>query len=130
MSEARRSTDLLRYAGIAAILLVGGVHLQQYDSFIRDVPTIGTLFLLNAVGAAAVALTLAGTRGRLAAPAALGGVGLAAGAVISLLIARYSTIFSYSEPTFRDGVVVSLVSEILAIAILALLTARLAKTRG
>lgn len=124
MSAADRPTDLLRYAGIVAILLVGGIHLQQHDSFIGDVPTIGTLFLLNAAGAAAIALALAAGTGRLALVAALGGIGLSAGAIVALLVARYGTIFDYTEPTFRAGVVLSLVFEVLAVVILAGLIVR------
>ena len=118
--------DVLRYAAIVAILLVGGIHLQQY-SILKDVPTIGTLFILNAVGAAGIALVIAALRGRALILPALGGIGLAGGAIISVLIARYSSIFDYSEPTYRTAVVLSLAFEVAAVAILTALAAKAAK---
>ncbi|MEJ7876596.1 MAG: hypothetical protein WKF62_08040 [Solirubrobacterales bacterium] len=126
-TEEGGPSDGLRYAAIAAVLLVGGIHLQQYDSILKDVPTIGTLFILNAAGATGIALAIAGLRGRALALPALGGIALAGGAIVSVLIARYSSIFDYSEPTYRAAVVVSLAFEIAAVAILATLAARSAR---
>ncbi len=117
--EEGSPSDALRYAAVVAVLLVGGIHLQQYDSILKDVPTIGTLFILNAVGAAGIALAIAGLRGRALVLPALGGIALAGGAIVSVLIARYSSIFDYSEPTYRIAVVLSLVFEVAAVAILA-----------
>lgn len=127
MSDPASSGDAstgLRYAGIAAVLLVGGIHLQQYDAILSDVPTIGTLFILNAVGAALVALSIAGLRGRALVLPALGGIALAVGAVVSVLIARYGTIFDYSEPTWRAAVVISIGFEVAAVLILGALAAK------
>jgi len=126
-AEAGARSDGLRYAAIVAVLLVGGIHLQQYDSILKDVPTIGTLFILNAAGAAGIALAIAGLRGRALALPALGGIALAGGAIVSVLIARYSAIFDYSEPTYRAAVVLSLAFEVGAVAILAALAAKSAK---
>ena len=41
-----------------AVLSVGSVHLQQYNFLYSSIPTIGTLFLLNFVGATAIGLGL------------------------------------------------------------------------
>lgn len=130
MSDAATSqapSDALRYAAIVAILLVGGIHLQQYDALLKDVPTIDTLFILNAIGAAGIALGIAFLRGRALALPALGGIAVSAGALVSVLIARYSSIFDYAEPTYRTAVVLSLIFEVAAIAILGLLAARSAR---
>ena len=126
-AEEGGPSDGLRYAAIVAVLLVGGIHLQQYDAILSEVPTIGTLFILNAVGAAGIALAIAGLRGRALALPALGGIGLAGGAIVSVLIARYSSIFDYSEPTYRTAIVLSLVFEVAAVVILAALAAKSAK---
>lgn len=110
-------SDTLRYLGALATIVVGVVHLQQYASFISEVPTIGVLFLLNGAGAGVVAIMLA-TR-RLALLGALGGLALSAGALVSLLISMGDGgLFDYIEPTFRAGVVVSIVAEITAVVLL------------
>ncbi len=129
MSAATTSTrsatgDALRYAAVAAILVVGGVHLQQYKSFISEVPTIGTLFILNAIGAAGIALGITALRGKLAALAALGGVGLSLGAIISVLISLNGTIFGYSEPDLRPAITLALIAEVLSVILLSALAVR------
>lgn len=94
---------------------MGGVHLQQYLSFIKDVPTVGVLFILNAVGAAGIALALAGTRNALPAVA---GIALCVGALVSVAIALYATLFGYTE-TWRVPTVLAVASELVAVAVLA-----------
>jgi hypothetical protein len=108
-----------RFLGGVLIIGVGAVHLQQYLDFIRDVPTIGGLFLLNAFGAGAVCLMLAGPFGRVAA---IGGIGLSLASLISILVARYANtgLFDYREPTWRSPIIVAVVLEITAVAALAL----------
>lgn len=39
--------DHLRVVGGLATLVVGAIHPKQYSDFIKGVPTIGTLFVLN-----------------------------------------------------------------------------------
>ncbi len=114
-ATASRPGDSLRYLGAALILFVGGVHLQQYISFMKDVPTVGTLFMLNAIGAGAIALGIAGSRSSLPP---LGGIGLCLGALVSVAIALYATFFDYTE-TWRTPTVLAVVSEVLAVAVLA-----------
>lgn len=109
-----------RYLGAVLILVVGIVHLQQYASFIKDVPTVGTLFILNAAGAGALVAMLALPRLRVLA--ALGGIGLCAGSLVSIVISMNgSGFFGYTEPTWRGPIVVAVVAEILAILALAAL---------
>lgn len=117
MTEAGSAArgDLLRYLGAGLILFVGGVHLQQYLSFIEDVPTVGVLFILNAAGAAGIALGLAGTRDALPAVA---GIALCVGALVSVAIALYATLFGYTE-TWRVSTVLAVAAELLAVAVLA-----------
>lgn len=110
--------DLVRCAGVALLLVVGGIHLQQFEGPLRPVPTIGPLFVLNAVGAAVLALALAGVRGDLAKLAALGGIAMTLGALVALAITRVTFLFDYSEPTLRPAVTLAAVVEVVTVAVL------------
>jgi hypothetical protein len=83
------------------------------------VPTINTLFVLNAAGAAAIALVLAGSRGYAALLGALAGLGLTLGALVSLAITRAGTLFEYSEPTLRAAVGFAAIVELAVVLALA-----------
>ena len=112
----RMSADVLRYLGALATIVVGAVHLQQYADFISDVPTIGVLFLLNAAGAGVVVVLLATRRAVLGA---VGAIALSAVAIVSILISMTDRgLFDYTEPTLRAAVVIAIVAEALAIALL------------
>src|SRR5947209_11583148 len=59
MGGATTMQRLMRVLGALALLAVGGVHLQQYaGADFKTVPTIGTLFLLNAIASGLVGLAL------------------------------------------------------------------------
>lgn len=110
------SRDALRYLGALATLVVGAVHIQQYADFIADVPTIGTLFALNGLGAGVIAIMLATRHAPLGA---LAGIALSAGALASVFISMTDKgLFDYTEPTFRAAVVIAIVAEIAAIVLL------------
>jgi hypothetical protein len=106
------TADAPRLLAVALLLAEGGIHLQQYEGPLHAVPTINSLFVLNAVGAAGLALVLAGSRGVLAGLASLAGFGLTLGALVSLAITRTATLFDYSEPTLRAGVVFAALVEL------------------
>ena len=110
----RNRSNLLLMAGGVATFLVGAIHLQQYADFIKDVPTIGTLFLLNSFAAGVICLMLPT---RLRTLAALGGIAVSAGALLSLAVARFASggLFDYVEPTFRGPVAISVVAEVIAV---------------
>ena len=114
----RNRSDLLLMAGGLATFVVGAVHLQQYADFIKDVPTIGTLFLLSGFAAGIICLMLAT---RLRTLAALGGIAVSAGALVSLAVARFASdgLFDYVEPSFRGAVAISVVAEVIAVLSLA-----------
>lgn len=118
-----QSADTLRYLGAALILVVGLIHLQQYLDFIKDVPTIGELFLLNAAGAGAIAVMLAARPRSLGA---LSGIALSAGALVSVVISLLSSLFDYSEPGLRFPIVLAIVAEAAAMLVL---TAYLLRSR-
>jgi hypothetical protein len=121
----------MRGLGAAAVLATGADHLYEYagDGF-SSVPTIGTLFLLNFIGATIIGVGLllplrrllpallrpyAGVAGDLLA---LSGLGLAATALISLWISETSSLFGFSDAGLRPPILAAIVAE--AVAILAL----------
>ncbi|MDQ3721044.1 MAG: hypothetical protein M3350_09740 [Actinomycetota bacterium] len=112
------SSDRLWVLGAFTTLMVGAVHVQQFMGEVGDAPTIAQLFLLNGIGAGGIVIGLVFPRSRLLA--ALGGIGLSAGALVSLAIARYAEngIFDYTEPDLRAPVIVAILSELASVALL------------
>lgn len=115
--------NVMRRIGVLAVLVTGAVHLQQYLGDYHSIPTIGPLFLLNAIGCAVVAVGLLmpierrlgeRTLGLLA----LGGVSIGLGSLIGLYIAETSTLFGFSEGTLETVMWIAIVAE--ATAVLAL----------
>jgi hypothetical protein len=115
--------QVIRRVGALAILVTGGVHLQQYLGAYHSIPTIGPLFLLNAISCAAVAAGLLmpverrfgeRTVGLLA----LGGVAIALGSLIGLYVAETATLFGFSEGTLETPMVIAIVAEAAAIVLL------------
>jgi hypothetical protein len=116
---ALRAAGGLRLLAVALLLAEGAVHLQQVEGPLKAVPTINTLFVLNAIGAAATALVLAGSRERVAVLGALAGLSLTLTALVSLAISRAGTLFAYSEPTLRPAVTLAALVELAAVLALA-----------
>lgn len=118
----------MRFSGALAILAVGAIHLQQYiGADYRAIPTIGTLFLLNAIASAIVGIALlapikraaAGYRADAAiALLALTAVAIAIGALVALFISESSSLFGFTESGYRLPVVVAIVAEAATIALL------------
>jgi hypothetical protein len=118
-----------RRAGALALLAVGAVHLQQYvGSDYRAIPTIGPLFLLNAIGSFIVgALLIAPTErviperlrdtsvGALAAVA----VAIAVGSLVFLLLAENGGVFGFAEHSYTTPIVVAIVAEAMVTVFLA-----------
>ncbi len=130
-SRAWTASDGLRLLAVALLLVEGGIHLQQVEGPLAAVPTINTLFTLNAVGAAVIALALAGSRGLVAILGSLAALGLTLGALVSLAISRAGTIFNYSEPTLRAAVVLAAAVELaVVLALAAYLLAQRREGRG
>jgi hypothetical protein len=116
-----------RYAGAASILVVGGIHAQQYyQAYFSAVPTIGTLFLLSFIGAAIVGAVLfapARLLGRrvgnlILALAALGAIGIGLGTLVSLLVSEYTPLFGFMESGYRLAIVLTLLFDVLTTAFL------------
>ncbi len=113
----------IRWVGALLIIGVGVVHLQQYLDFIKDVPTIGVLFLLNSFGAGVICLML--TSPFRLVPA-VSGILLSVGSLISIMIARYASsgLFSYREATWRSPIIVAVALEIAAVGVLSVVAVR------
>ena len=126
---------IARCLAAAALLVVGGVHIQQYlVEHYASIPTIGPLFLLNFIAATVTGLVLlarAGASERRFARliddiAAIAGIGISAGALTALLISERTPLFGFMEQGYRTAIVVAIASEAAAIV---LLTAFLASAR-
>jgi len=128
-SDGRRVMALRSARAVAAIalLVTGGVHLEQYTvAHFSDIPTIGSLFLLNFIAATSLGLVLlipirgSARRGRMRfeSMAALAGIGVAAGAMAALLISEQTPLFGFMEHGYRLEIVIAIAAE--AVAILSL----------
>lgn len=127
----------VRAVGALSVLAVGAVHLQQYLYLYSAIPTIGTLFVLNFVGATAIGLGLLAPVERLlgrwgdalVALLASGGVALAASAFVFLLVAERTPLFGFMEPGYDPpAIMASRVAELVTVALLgSFLVARLVR---
>jgi hypothetical protein len=135
MAEKSRARTLATTRALSAIalLVIGGIHYQQYRyAFYSSVPTIGPLFLANFVGATALGLVLLAPGksrlGRLGDVsdqlAALAGVGLAASGLVALLVSEHTPLFGFMEHGYRFVIVLTIASEAVAIASLTLFLVR------
>ena len=129
-AEALRSRAWLgaRFVGALALLAVGAVHLQQYFELYSTIPTIGTLFVLNFLGASAIGLGLLAPverllgrwGGRALALLTLGGIALAASSFVFLLISERTPLFGFMEPGYDpQAIMFSRVSEVVTVVLLA-----------
>jgi hypothetical protein len=119
---ARRVPTILRTIGAIAVLVVGGVHLQQYLSGYSAISIIGPLFVLNFVGATVIGLGLLVPAARLRTVhglLALGGIGLAATSIVFLFISEHQPLFGFHEHGYRAAIVIALAAEAVTIVSLA-----------
>jgi hypothetical protein len=118
---------LTRVGGALALLVVGGVHLEQYTvAYYSVIPTIGPLFLVNFIAATVIGLTLLVPLGRNAGPirfvfdslVALAGIGVSLGALTALLISEHTPLFGFMEHGYRSEIVIALAAEATATLLL------------
>jgi len=130
--------EIARYLGAISVLVVGAIHAQQYyDAYFSVVPVIGTLFLLNFVGAGVVGVVLIAPVTRLGRNigdlilvlAALGGIGVALGSLVSLLVSEYTPLFGFMESGYRLAIVLTLIFDALTTVLLGLFVLIVARTR-
>ena len=124
---AGRAVLAARLLGALAVLATGAIHLHEYEGLYGPVPTIGTLFLLNFIGATAIGVSLlapveriGGRRGgALVALIAVAGVGLAAMSFVFLKISQHTPLFGFMEPGYDPpGITASQWAEIATVAFL------------
>ena len=122
------------------MLAVGAIHLQQYFEIYSTIPTIGTLFLLNFIGATGIGLGLLspveGMLGRRWGGAvlvllALGGVSLAATSFVFLAIAEQTPLFGFMEPGYHPAAILATrIAEVATVLLLgSFLVARASKSQ-
>lgn len=110
----------LRILGAAAVLVVGGVHLEQYFGVhFRVVPVIGPLFLLNFIGSVAIAAGLLLPLRRLHGLFALGGIAVGVVSFVFLELSEHGGIFGFQDYGYRTAIVVALAAEAAAAVLLA-----------
>jgi len=116
-----------RVLGALSLLAVGAVHLQQYEDLYSTIPTIGTLFVWNFVGATLLGLGLLLPFERLSrrwgalvvAALALGGIALAGVSYAFLLIAERRPLFGFMEPGYNPAAIhAAQISEIATVPLL------------
>jgi hypothetical protein len=120
-----RALRAARALGALALLVVGGVHLEQYTvAHFSVIPTIGPLHLVNFIAGTSLGLLLlipirrSARDGRLLfdSLAALAGIGVAAGALATLLISEHRPLFGFMEHGYRLEIVIAIAAEAVAIA--------------
>jgi hypothetical protein len=121
-----------RALGALSLLVVGGVHLEQYTvAHFSVVPTIGTLFLANFIAATGIGLillipiraTLSWRRLVFDALAGVSGIAVAGGALVALLVSEQTPLFGFMEYGYRREIVIALASEAVAIVSLGIFVA-------
>lgn len=118
----------MRFSGALAVLGVGAIHLQQYiGADYRAIPTIGTLFLLNAIASALVGLALLAPIKRLLAAhradatvgmLALAAVAIAIGSLVALFISESGSLFGFAESGYRTPIVLAIIAEAATVVLL------------
>jgi drug/metabolite transporter (DMT)-like permease len=119
----------VRVLGAALLLFVGADHFYEYSSdHYSAIPTIGTLFLLNFIGATAIGVLLLLPVQRILPRLGrnalltliLGGFAIAATSLTFLLISEHTTVFGFMEANYRTAIVVAIASEAAAAVCLGL----------
>ncbi|MGN6169517.1 MAG: hypothetical protein ACTHQQ_15305 [Solirubrobacteraceae bacterium] len=125
-----RARLALRVLAALLLLFVGADHYYQYsvESY-SQLPTIGSLFLLNFISATAIGLILLAPldrtlrrHGSVALQlAALSGFGIATTSLVALLVSEHTKLFGFMESNYRPAIIVAIASEATAAALLGLL---------
>jgi hypothetical protein len=121
------AAEVARVLGAVALLAVGAIHLQQYFELYSEIPTIGTLFVLNFVGAVVVCVALLAPLERLGrwgdaalTLAAIAGIGLAATAFAFLFVSERTPLFGFQEPGYDPfAIMAARIAEVAAVVSLA-----------
>jgi hypothetical protein len=110
-----------RVVGALLTAAMGVIHLVLWFDGFRDVPVVGVLFLLNAVGAAVLAVVVLMAPGRLLAAVAGLGALFTAGTLAALIVSLTVGLFGVREFISAPLVPTTLVVESLGTVVLAAL---------
>ncbi len=115
------AVTVLRVAGAGLLATNAGIHAYLWDGGYRSIPTIGTLFLLDAIGASVLTVAVLGTPRRLlVAPAALGAL-LELGTAGGLILSTKHGLFGFVESTRATLYWQSAITEIAGVVVLSAL---------
>lgn len=123
---------ITRAVGALSLLVVGGVHLEQYTvAHFSVVPTIGPLFLVNFIAATAIGLvlllpiraTVGARRLIFDSLSAFAGIAVAGGALVALLVSEQTPLFGFMEYGYRREIVIALAAEAVAVVSLSVFIA-------
>jgi predicted lipoprotein with Yx(FWY)xxD motif len=114
---------VLRVAGPGLLIATAAIHLDLYLTGYRTIPTIGWLFLLQAIAALGLGLAVLAIPRRLAIPgrlAAAAGAGFALATLGGYLLSVWTGLFGFTEVRTTAGIAAGL-AEVAAFAVLAAL---------
>ncbi len=113
--------DLLvgRVAGAGLLIWMGWIHLHLWSAGYKHLPSIGTLFLLNFIGAVVVAVSVLAAPRRYLALAAGAGALMVAGTLVSLIISINVGLLGFTDSFDAPFAHQSLWVEIAALVVLA-----------
>jgi len=112
LPRAREHGTPLRILGAATLLVVAGVHLEQYFGVhFRVIPVIGPLFLLNFIGSTLIALGLLMPVRRLHGLLALGGIAVGIVSIVFFELSEHGGIFGFQDYGYRAAIVIALAAE-------------------
>ena len=124
---SRRGPGVLRVLGALALLGTAADHLEELTAgHYAAIPTIGTLFWLDVISATVLATALLvparrlpGRAGRaVPALAALGGILVAGGSLVGLLVSEQTPLFGFMEFGYRPAIVIAIACEAAAVLLL------------
>lgn len=110
-----------RWLGAAAVGATAGLHLHLWLLGYSGIPTIGPLFMLNAVGGALLVLALLAVPARGLGVVALAAAGYEAATVGALLLASTRGLFNFVEtthaPLYWESLVIESVGALILLAL-------------
>jgi len=118
-------TRTLRFVVALSLLAMGALHLQQYlGAGYSSIPTIGVLFLLNAIGGAILGLALispirvvvrSGAAELATGLLGAAGAAMALASLVALAISKNGTLFGFHEAASGAPITVAIVAEVVAV---------------
>jgi hypothetical protein len=125
VTNPRRDAPSVALRTVSAFLVaaMGVIHLYLWISSFRDVPVIGALFLVNAVGSGVLAAALVGAPRRLLGAVAVVSALFTGGTLAALLLSMVVGLFGYRE-TGGGLVVPTIIVEAAGVGALVALAAR------